>query len=113
MKFIPKYAVSHADSKTLSRFFVSLTVFERLDFENWMSGGAEISRHPWFHIMAVARLMKFGILIELNRTYIFPNYAEPRSRKPWLPEAKNYFQPNTRIFNENGTSATQPLLFEV
>ena len=75
--------------KRYSRFFVSLTVFELLDFEIWLSGRPKISRHDQFDVTAAARILKFGMVIELDETNILCNYAEPLAPIPWVPDGKN------------------------
>ena len=56
-----------------------------------MPGGHEISRQRWYHLTATARIMKFGIAIELVKVNILCNYTERLSRKTRVPEGKNRF----------------------
>ena len=72
-----------------SRFFVSLTVFELLTFELWLSGGHEISRDHWRHVTAEGRITKFGTVIELTKTNIFYLYTKVLSLILWVPDEKN------------------------
>ena len=72
-----------------SRFFVSLTVFELSRIEIWLSGGPKIWRYHWRHVTAAARIMKFGMVIELIKANILCNYTKPLSQIPWVPDGKN------------------------
>ena len=89
MKIIPLDTAFLADSKTLSRFFVSLTVFELLDFEIWLSGGPKISRHDQCDVTVADRILKFGMVIELNKANILCNYAKSLALISWVPDGKN------------------------
>ena len=84
-----------------SRFFVSLTVFEIFGSEDGVPGTPEFSRYHWRGKTAAARILKFGMVIELIKTNILYNYAKALSRIPWVPEGKNCFSAKNTIFQLN------------
>ena len=97
----PLIAASHADSKSFSRFSVSLTVFEIFGSEDRVPGTPEFSRYYWRSKTAAARILKFGMVIELIKTNSLYNYAKALSRIPWVPEGKNCFSAKNTIFQLN------------
>ena len=81
-----------------SRFFVSLTVFEIFGSEDGVPGTPEFSRYHWRGKTAAARILKFGMVIELIKTNILYNYAKALSRIPWVPEGNNCFSAKYTFF---------------
>ena len=84
----------HARSSGAIKFELALMVFEIFCSELGLSETPKFERHHYRHVTAAARIMKFGIVIELIEPNILCNHAEPRSRKPWVPGAKNCFWAN-------------------
>ena len=71
-------------SNTLGARRIKLIFSQKWDFQ-W--------RDCWRRQTAEAWILKFGMVIELNKSYILLHYTESLSLILWVPEAKNWYFP--------------------